>query len=237
MKFSDKTNKSQNVTEDRLHSFLLTSFLCIMAAIIVLCGATFAWFQSAKIGMSEPIISANYDVLSSIQDVAGENNSYTISGDKEYTVTVGATGNASTGFFILTVSYTDTSNTLHTNTYISCQLAPGGLVTFKLKSAYAAVVTISAQWGTSSKSENPDINGNTLITVGEAEGNSGNTESGTTTPVTTTTAAPAATTTATPAATTTAAPVATTTTAPAATTTTAPAATTTTTSAVTTVGE
>ena len=140
-----------------------------MAAIIVLCGATFAWFQSAKIGMSEPIISANYDVLSSIQDVAGENNSYTISGDKEYTVTVGATGNASTGFFILTVSYTDTSNTLHTNTYISCQLAPGGLVTFKLKSAYAAVVTISAQWGTSSKSENPDINENTLITVGGAE--------------------------------------------------------------------
>ena len=237
MKFSDKTNKSQNVTEDRLHSFLLTSFLCIIAAIIVLCGATFAWFQSAKIGMSEPIISANYDVLSIIPDVAGENNSYTISGDKEYTVTVGAKGNASTGFFILTVSYTDTSNTLHTNTYTSCQLAPGGLVTFKLKSAYAAVVTISAQWGTSSKSEDPDIKGGTLITVGEAEGSSGNTESGTTTPAATTTTAPAATTTTAPAATTTTAPATTTTTAPATTTTTAPATTTTTTSAVTTVGE
>lgn len=149
---------------DRLTALLLPSVLCILLCMVCLCGMTFAWFSAASNTPASPVRSAEYTVSVRVAD--GETDApvqgghYVLTAGTEYTVTLTASGTATTGFCLLTLSFTEGtgSETLYTG-----QFVPGQTMTFTLRLTADATVDFSAQWGTSSRSTHPDISAGAVV--------------------------------------------------------------------------
>ena len=60
MKKFNLTSEKTMITEERLKAVLLPSFLSIILSVILLCGMTWAWFETTKAGSTEPIRTAEY---------------------------------------------------------------------------------------------------------------------------------------------------------------------------------
>ena len=152
------------VHKDPLTALLLPSVVGILICMFLLCGATRAWFTSTQNGATATVKSADYTIAVQVKD--GENtviltdNTFTASGNTEYTVTLTTGGTASTGFCKITVADATAGST---KTLYTAQLAQGQTMTFTVNLSASATVTFSPQWGTSSKSTAPDITTGTAV--------------------------------------------------------------------------
>ena len=141
--------------DDAIVRILLPSILCILLCMVLLCGMTWAWFQSTQSAPTVPIQSAEYSIAVTVsgeaengtQNFAVENGACTLPAGI-YTVTLTASGTASTGYCIVTLP---TDGERYTR-----QLAPGESLSFSLSLTDGGTVTFSPQWGTSSRFEHPD---------------------------------------------------------------------------------
>ena len=152
---------------DKLTAMLLPSVLCALVCMFLLCNATWAWFTSTGTGETTPIKTADYTVTITVAEQDGtsvslENNVFTAAAGTEYTVTLAASGTASTGFCV--VSYINAAG--DAVKFYSGQIAGGtpngASISFSVIFTAETKVAFNPQWGTSSKFESPDIiNGGT----------------------------------------------------------------------------
>lgn len=149
---------------------LLPSVLAILLCMVCLCEMTWAWFSSTQKGEIAPIKSAEYVIVISVKDgdtpLSVTENTVELRADHSYAVKMIASGTASTGFCVL--SYTPSSAgenpggvRLHTE-----QIASGATFSFTLKATSDLTLSFSPQWGTSSKSDAPDIRPDGVLTIG-----------------------------------------------------------------------
>lgn len=178
------------ITEERLKAVLLPSFLSIILSVILLCGMTWAWFETTKSGSTEPIRTAEYGMTvtvsgnGKIQDGGDYGNGgkrYILAADIDYTVVLTATGTAKTGFCIMSFPAENAEGITVTKELYSAQMSSGSSITFTFRLEKATEVNFIPQWGTSARSEAPDIENGKTISIGSQSG-SGN---GVATPVTT----------------------------------------------------
>ena len=197
MKNYNLTSEKTMITEERLKAVLLPSFLSIILSVILLCGMTWAWFETTKAGSTEPIRAAEYGVTVTVSnngvavtggDYGNGGKCYILAADIDYTVVLTATGTAKTGFCIMSFPAENAEGISVTKELYSAQMSSGSSITFTFRLEKATEVNFIPQWGTSARSEAPDIENGKTISIGSQSG-SGN---GTSTPVTTepTTTAP-----------------------------------------------
>ena len=150
---------------------LLPSVLAILLCMVCLCEMTWAWFSSTQKGEIAPIKSAEYVIVVSVKDgdtpLGVTDNTVELRKGLSYTVKMVASGTASTGFCVL--SYTPSGEggnpdgvRLHT-----AQIASRATFSFTLKATSDLTLTFSPQWGTSSKSDAPDILPDGVLTIGD----------------------------------------------------------------------
>lgn len=143
---------------DPLVAMLLPSVAGILLCLVLLCSTTWAWFSSTHAGATTPIRSADYDLTVTVRQ--GETavpldaqSSFAAIAGEDYTVTLTATGTASTGYCTVLVRFPEgTEQTLYT-----AQIAVGESLTFTVRLSTAATVALYPQWGTSARSDAPDL--------------------------------------------------------------------------------
>lgn len=190
MKKINLTSEKTMITEERLKAVLLPSFLSIILSVILLCGMTWAWFETTKAGSTEPIRTAEYGMTVTVSkdgvaeiggDYGNGGKRYILAADIDYTVVLTATGTAKTGFCIMSFPAENAEGITVTKELYSAQMPSGSSITFTFRLEKATEVNFIPQWGTSARSEAPDIENGKTISVGSQSG-SGN---GVATPVTT----------------------------------------------------
>ncbi len=156
---------------DRLTAMLLPSILGILLCMVCLCQMTWAWFSATQTSETAPIKSANYQITVTADDGTGAvsivDQTATLTSGATYTVTLTASGTASTGFCILSYPASGEDGTAVTRHLYSAQIASGDSVSFTIRVEATADVTVtfSPQWGTSSHKDNPDISSGTALTI------------------------------------------------------------------------
>ncbi len=134
---------------DGFVSMLLPSVLGICICMVCLAGGTFAWFTATQDVSTQSIVAANYDIETTVMDgstvLEPQNGTYKLEADKEYQVTLKATGTASTGYCIVKMNGEMFQPTVQFPT------AKDGSkeITFTLDMKEGAVLSIEAQWGSS----------------------------------------------------------------------------------------
>ena len=177
MKIYDAANKKSavengekvtTVKRDPLTAMLLPSVMGILLCLIMLCSATWAWFSSTQAGQAAPIKSADYTLTIQVKEggtaVEFKDNKFTAEADTEYVVTMTASGSASTGFCTISLPYTGEDGTQKTKVLFTEQIKNEGTLTFKIKLTSTAEVSFGPQWGTSSKSNSPDVSADDTVT-------------------------------------------------------------------------
>ncbi len=143
-----KADARESKKENDITLTLLPSVLGILLCAVFLSSTTFAWFSATQTAKAPVIQTASYGVTA-VLEKEGEalvkvDEAYALEADHTYTVTLTATGDANTGYCILT--FDDTQ--VHTQ-----QIAQGTEITFTLAISRSVTLKISPQWGTSVKTE------------------------------------------------------------------------------------
>lgn len=150
---------------------LLPSVLAILLCMVCLCEMTWAWFSSTQKGEIAPIKSAEYEIVVSVKDgdtpLSVTDNTVELRKGLTYTVNMVASGTASTGFCVLSYAPSGAGENpggvrLHT-----AQIASGATFSFTLDAKSDLTLTFSPQWGTSSKSDAPDIRADGVLAIGD----------------------------------------------------------------------
>lgn len=187
------------ITEERLKAVLLPSFLSIILSVILLCGMTWAWFETTKAGSTEPIRTAEYGMTVTVSkggvaeiggDYGNGGKRYILAADIDYTVVLTATGTAKTGFCIMSFPAENAEGITVTKELYSAQMPSGSSITFTFRLTKAAEVNFMPQWGTSARSEAPDIENGKTISIDSQSGSGNRTATPVTTEPTTTTTSP-----------------------------------------------
>ncbi len=134
---------------DGLTAMLLPSLLGIGLCAVCLAGGTYAWFSATQSAPAQVIQSAQYSVSTQVLTAEGTQlpayaGAYTLEAGQTYTVVLTAAGDASTGYCILNLE----DARLHT-----VQIPVGTSLTFTLETRKSAVLTVTAQWGSSTRPE------------------------------------------------------------------------------------
>ncbi len=128
--------------KDNLTALLLPSMLGIILCAVCLMGSTWAWFTATQSTATQTIQAANYTVSAVIKqdetEIAANNGTYTLAAGT-YTVTLTATGDATTGYAVVTVGKTE---------IYRGQLKPAETFSFTLVANEAATLEVTYQWGT-----------------------------------------------------------------------------------------
>lgn len=202
MKKINLTSEKTMITEERLKAVLLPSFLSIILSVILLCGMTWAWFETTKAGSTEPIRTAEYGMTVTVSedgvaktggDYGNGGKRYILAADIDYTVVLTATGTAKTGFCIMSFPAENAEGITVTKELYSAQMSSGSSITFTFRLEKATEVNFIPQWGTSARSEAPDIENGKTISIGSQSGSGNRTATPITTEPTTTTTTPAVT--------------------------------------------
>ena len=184
------------ITEERLKAVLLPSFLSIILSVILLCGMTWAWFETTKAGSTEPIRTAEYGMTVTVSkggvaeiggDYGNGGKRYILAADIDYTVVLTATGTAKTGFCIMSFPAENAEGITVTKELYSAQMPSGSSITFTFRLTKATEVNFMPQWGTSARSEAPDIENGKTISIDSQSGSGNRTATPVTTDPTTTT--------------------------------------------------
>lgn len=164
-----KSNSAGKSTADSISITLLPYFLCALLCMFLLCGTTWAWFTSSVSGETASIKSADYKIVITAEangsEVPVTDNKLLAEANTEYTVTLSASGAASTGF--CTMVYSDPvgeSGTIAQKKLYSQQIASGSSIMFVIRLTYSAEISFGAQWGTSSRADSPDVVNGFVIT-------------------------------------------------------------------------
>lgn len=155
--------KDEKVSDRSLLRTMLSSVLGIMMCGICLAGLTWAWFSSSVTSTANNITAADFSVTTTFKNSNGEvvdptftNEGYSLdSGD--YTVTVTATGTASTGYCRIVLN----GQTYHTVQLFNNAESDTPSVTFTVNAAEDSKLTITPQWGTFTNTENEKLIGDT----------------------------------------------------------------------------
>lgn len=199
MKKFNLTSEKTMITEERLKAVLLPSFLSIILSVILLCGMTWAWFETTKAGSTEPIRTAEYGMTITVSkggvaeiggDYGNGGKRYILAADIDYTVVLTATGTAKTGFCIMSFPAENAEGITVTKELYSAQMPSGSSITFTFRLTKAAEVNFMPQWGTSARSEAPDIENGKTISIDSQSGSGNRTATPVTTEPTTTTTSP-----------------------------------------------
>lgn len=141
-------NKYKKDADSAFLRLFASSIMGILLCIVCMGGLTWAWFNQSVTGNTESIHSASYSISISVaQNPTAENitvspgadGKYSLAAGKKYTVTLSATGSATTGYCKVTVNGTD---------YHTTQMAPEDTVTFTINCTAAATVEFSPNWMT-----------------------------------------------------------------------------------------
>ncbi len=153
--------------KDNLTAMLMPSVLGILLCAVCLMGSTWAWFTATQSTATQTIQAADYNVSAVVKsgetEIAAENGTYTLT-QGEYTVTLAASGEATTGYCILDFS--------GTKTYTE-QISKGTSITLNIKINEPVVLEITDVWGTYA-GDKTITTGYTYGTASEAEDNSPN---------------------------------------------------------------
>ena len=159
---------------DRLTAMLLPSVLAILLCMVCLCEMTWAWFSSTQKGEIAPIKSAEYEIVVSVKDgdtpLSVTDNTVELRKGLTYTVNMVASGTASTGFCVLSYAPSGAGENPGSVRLYTAQIASGATFSFTLNATNATsdlTLTFSPQWGTSSKSDAPDIRADRVLTIGD----------------------------------------------------------------------
>ncbi len=150
---------------------LLPSVLAILLCMVCLCEMTWAWFSSTQKGEIAPIKSAEYEIVVSVKDgdtpLSVTDNTVELHKGLTYTVKMVASGTASTGFCVLSYAPSGEGESSGGVRLHTAQIVSGATFSFTLKATSDLTLTFSPQWGTSSKSDAPDILPDGVLTIGD----------------------------------------------------------------------
>lgn len=154
----------QAKAECNLTKLLLPSVLSMLLCLVLLCGMTWAWFESTQSAPAAPIVSATYRMEVTVENGSGvlqknSDETYTLAATANtvYTVKLIASGSATSGYCKVvlpngTSLFTDQIGVGEANAF-----------SFKLKLTKGGKVTFFPQWGTCTQDDATDIKqGNTV---------------------------------------------------------------------------
>ncbi len=138
--------EKEKLTDKSFRQSIAISIFGIVLCMIALCSVTWAWFKTDVSSAVNQIQSAHCDVTVSVMSSTASNGKYTLEGEKDYIVTISASGSAKSAYCILVVDgvrhYTAQIPTSAENE-----------LTFTLRFSEAKDIEIITCWGTSSKPE------------------------------------------------------------------------------------
>ena len=170
--------KYEKVSEKAFLRIMLSSIFGILICGICLAGLTWAWFTSSISSAANTITAADFSVgvefkqNESVIEPVIENESYKLNSGT-YTVTVTASGSATTGYCTVKLELSEDN----IKAYHTIQLYPAGgeekpqAVEFTVNAQQDLVLTIIPQWATFAKPENELLIGNGLSSIPETETN------------------------------------------------------------------
>ena len=132
---------------DGLSHLLAPSVIGACICAVCLCGASWAWFTASSSAGTAKIQAASYTV--SVTAIQGESplpptpaengaSIFTLEADKEYTIEITPTGNATTGYCKVNFENKD---------YYTAQL-PSGTLLFTVYASNNGKLTVTPEWGT-----------------------------------------------------------------------------------------
>lgn len=139
-----------------LSSISLSVALIIFFA-LCLTGVTWAWFTASTAVKTVDIVTANYKAEVAVTDQDGNavepvDGKYTLDKNTRYTVTITASGTASTGFATFSVDDIDFDENGETDVFHTVQIAPGETIFFDIL-GYTLLDNVEGNWATSSSPE------------------------------------------------------------------------------------
>ncbi len=143
--FYKPKHKGKKEARDGLFSMLAPSLAAICICCVCLVSVSYAWFTAGVESKSSTLTAASYKIDVSIKSgndsVAAYNGVYSLKKENSYTVTLTASGTASTGYCVIKSGeetwYTDQISTKQTKTF-----------TFTITPGADADFTFEAVWGT-----------------------------------------------------------------------------------------
>ena len=160
--------KHENVSDKSFTQILLSSVFGILLCGICLAGLTWAWFTSSITSTTNTITAADFSVgvefkqNESVIEPVIENESNKLNSGT-YTVTVTASGSATTGYCKVELKLSDNN----IKTYRTIQLYPAGgqgkpqSVDFTVNARQGLTLTITPQWGTFANTQSESLIGDT----------------------------------------------------------------------------
>lgn len=147
---------------DGLYHMLAPSLVGLVLCCVCLCGVSWAWFSASQSTEITKIESARFTVTATATDgissaacTTDDKGIHTIAleKNKEYTVTLTPSGNASKGFCVLEMKSGSVSDIKYTE-----QLTPNSTFEFKVRTGYDGTsLLVTPQWGTCSSSSSSNI--------------------------------------------------------------------------------
>lgn len=147
-----ENRKAGETAQSAIAPMLLSFVLGIGVCCFCLVGGTYAWYSASIATPTQTLQSANYDITVKITDSGSvavtpeSDGGYSLNADISYTVTLTATGTATTGYCKITVGDTES---------YTGQIKQGATVEFTLTPAANGTYFFKAVWGT--YAGNPDI--------------------------------------------------------------------------------
>lgn len=153
-RFFFKPLKEDEERRDGILMLIAPSVLSILCCFICLVGMTWAWFSASSESGSLTIRSASYMVSSVVIDDSGmldmnTDGSYTLDAGTRYTITLMASGTASTGFCVVSFDDSEINTT--------AQIEPDSIFTFCFTPSSGGRLKLTGQWGIN---PSPDIENN-----------------------------------------------------------------------------
>ncbi len=136
-------------TDDNILRLLAPSFAGLVVCAVCLACSTWAWFSASVQAPLQKTAAANYEIAVSILDGSGgkpvetAKGSYSLSENVKYHVTLKAQGTANEFGGYCAIGLEDADEPL----FHTCQIKPGGALTFTMIPDTTDVYTFTAVWG------------------------------------------------------------------------------------------
>ncbi len=158
--FSRGRHAKKEKYNDGLTSLLLPSFLGIIICAVCLAGGTFAWFTASQSTTTQTIIAAEYNIDVVVENTADNqpinstNGLYSLAADIDYKIKITATGDATTGYCVIQLN---DDEPLHTEQFPTKDDVNKNTIEFTIHTDKQTTMQITAQWGSSTKTEEERI--------------------------------------------------------------------------------
>ena len=152
----EKTERT--LTDRAFLKTVITSVISICICLFCLCGGTWAWFSATTTGATTSVQASEYNIAVVVEgtevSVSGKTSSFTATAGTEYSVTLTASGTASTGFCLIAYRTTNAENAAVSGNLYTQQLPTTGetsekTMQFTIRLANGGTVTFQPQWGSS----------------------------------------------------------------------------------------